>query len=142
VQYLEVLGQCVAEDDDEKDEQCNCEKRNQPIRFLADIAFTFPHQPASTEQGISETQADTAQHRKGTEPAEIAAGVLAVGNRKLLHEGAYNHALDESSDKGTSGKAGIPDPAQPFRLVTVFERDAAQDQPRQPQQDRQIKRRQ
>jgi hypothetical protein len=50
--------------------------------------------------------------------------------------------LDESRDKGTSRKAGIPDPAQPLRLVTVFERDAAQDQPRQRQQHRQIKRRQ
>jgi hypothetical protein len=41
-----------------------------------------------------------------------------------------------------SSKTGVPDPAQPFGVVTVFERDAAQDQPRQRQQHRQIKRRQ
>src|SRR5208337_3111767 len=102
---------------------------DQTIGFLADIALAFPDQPTSTEQGIAETQADAAQDRKSTEPAEFAAGVLAVGDRKLFYEGAYGHPLRECGDERPSGKTGVPDPPHSLGLVAILERNAAQDQP-------------
>jgi hypothetical protein len=49
--------------------------------------------------------------------------------------------LHECSDERPSGKTGVPDPPHPLCLVTIFERDPAQDQAREHQQQRQIKRR-
>src|SRR5208282_2501036 len=136
-----IFGQGVYKDDNQEGEQSSRQVRDQTIGLLADIALAFPDEPTSTEQGIAETQADTAQHRKSTEPAEYASRVLAVGDRKPLDEGTYGHALHEGSDERPSGKTGVPDPPHPLRLVAIFERHAAQDQARQHQQQRQIKRR-
>src|SRR5260370_11651059 len=114
---------------------------NQTIRSLADIGFTFLDEPASAEQGITKTKADATDDRKRAEPAEFAASVLAVGNRQPRYQDADSHALNERGDERASGKPGVPDPPHALRLVTVFERHPAQNQPRQHDQERQIKRR-
>jgi hypothetical protein len=95
----QVLGQGIGEDDDQESEQCDRQIGDQSIGCLTHIAFAFPDEPAGAEQGIAETEANAAQYCKGTEPAEFAPGVLAIGYRQPLHQGADSHPLHEGSDE-------------------------------------------
>ncbi len=54
----------------------------------------------------------------------------------------YSQPLYKSRDQGPAGKAYIPDPAQPLRLVTKLEGHTAQDQAQQHDDEREIERRQ
>jgi hypothetical protein len=67
---------------------------------------------------------------KRREPAEVAAGVLAVPDLQSFYEGSDRNPLHECPDQGSAGKAQIPDPPHSLRLVAKFERYAAQDQAR------------
>src|SRR5262249_20921758 len=55
VHDLKIFGQGVYEYNNQEGEQSNRQIGDPTIGFFADIAFAFPDQPASTEQGIAET---------------------------------------------------------------------------------------
>src|SRR5258708_6296047 len=104
----------------------------------ATIGLDFVTKHAGTQKGKAEAEADAAKYRKRAEPAEFAADVMAIGDRKALDEGPDRHALDEGGEERSAGKAGIPDPPHPLCLVAELERYAAQDQARQHNKARNI----
>jgi hypothetical protein len=68
---------------------------NKPIGGLAKLAFAFSHQPAGAKQRVAEAEADAADRRERTEPAEFAADIAAVGDRKPLDQCTDHHAPDK-----------------------------------------------
>ena len=135
-----MFGKCIGEDHDEEGEQAHRQNRNLAVRGLADLGLAFADEPAGAKQRVADTQADAAKQGERTEPAEVAANIAAVDDRQSLDQGADGHALHEGGDERSAGKAGVPDPPHPLRLVAELEGDAAQDQPRQHEQQRQIER--
>src|SRR5260370_38984503 len=133
-----MFGQGVGEDDHEENEESNRQIGDQMVGCVPDLAFALLDQPTGAEKGITETQADAAKRREGTEPAKVAAAVLAVGDWKAFHERADGHALFKRGDERSAGEAGVPKPTQPLRLVAKLERHAAQDQARQHKKEQQV----
>src|SRR5499427_5550391 len=85
VHDLKVFRQGVGEDDDQESEQSNCQIGDQAIGFLPHIAFAFSDEPTRAEEGVTETQTDTAQNCEEAEPTELATGIMAVRDRKPLN---------------------------------------------------------
>src|ERR1700722_1144455 len=135
---LKVFGECVDEHDDQEDKHTNREIGYLAISGLADCSITFLDQPTGTKQRIAEAQPQTAKRGKGTEPAEVAAGILAVFDRKAFDEGTNGHSLDERRRERSAGEAPIPNPSPTFRLVAKLKSDPAKDQTRQHDKQRQI----
>ena len=63
---------------------------------------------------------------------------MTVGDRQAFDQGADCQALHEGGDKRAAGKARVPKPPPPLRPVPEFEGDAAQDQPCEHEEKRQI----
>src|SRR6516165_2860666 len=129
--YPEVRRQSINKDDHQKGEQSNRQIVQPVVRCFSHFAFALFYEPAGTEQRISNTQADTAQYCKGTEPAKCTADISTIGDREPLNQGAYGHALDEGGDQGSAGETGVPNPPQPLRLVAKLERHSTEDEPSQ-----------
>src|ERR1700730_2806590 len=140
VHQRKIFDQGVYEDDGQEHEHAGREIGYLSPRRVPDISVTLVDQPAGAEQRIAETQADTTEHGKRTEPAEIAADILAIRDRQPLDEGADGHSLDERRRNGSTNEAPIPEPARPLRLVAKLKCHSAQDQPSQHDKKGQIKR--
>src|SRR5947209_5402485 len=52
---------------------------------------------------------------------------------------AYHGSLHECGDQRSTGKAGIPHPTHPVRLVAELKRHASEDETREHEQQRQVK---
>src|SRR5258707_834072 len=128
---LQMLDQRIEEDDEQKAEQADRQARNLPVSEIANLTLAFLDKPARAQQRVAEAEPDAAENGEGAEPGEIAAAVLAMGNRDALPQCAARHPLNEGGARGAAGEAQTPDPAQPFRLGSELEGDAAKDQPRQ-----------
>ena len=100
-----IFAQCVGEDHDQEEQQADRQRGNETIGGVADLVGAFAHQPASAEQGVTETEADAAKQRERTKPAEFAARILPIRNGQSFDEGADHQALDESRDERASGEA-------------------------------------
>src|SRR6266481_3461460 len=94
------------------------------------------------EKRVTKAEPDAAYRRKRRKPAEVTFGILTVRDLQSFHQGADRHPLYKGRDQRSAGKAQIPDPAQPLRLVAKFERNPAQDQAQQHDDERQIECRQ
>ena len=113
-----MLGQRVAEDDEQEDEQAERQIRDQAIGLIADIAFAFLDQPAGAEQRVAEAEADrrtAPQTGSASRNRRRHSGRSAIG--KPLDERPDRHALDEGGGERSAGKADIPDPTQCARLL-------------------------
>jgi hypothetical protein len=97
------------------------------MRHFPNLGLAFLREPTGAEKCVAETESNAAKNRKRREPADLTAGILTVGEWKSFHQGANSHPLYEGRDQGTSGKAQIPDPARPLRLVSKLECHAPQD---------------
>ena len=75
------------------------------MRRIADFGFAFLHQPAGAQQRVTETQANTAQHGKRTQPPEIATRVVTIGDRQSFDQGSDHQALGECGDKRSANWA-------------------------------------
>src|ERR1700738_1862367 len=96
---LEVFSQRKGENDNKKDEQSDRQIGDLAIGRVLDVPIAFSDQPTGAKNRIPETQPDAAKCGERTEPAEGAAGVLTVCDRKTLHQRANRHALDNRRDQ-------------------------------------------
>src|SRR5882724_4833811 len=125
---LEIFSQSKRKDDNQKDEQPDRQIGDLAIGGGLDVPIAFSDQPTGAKKRVAETQPDAAKCGERTEPAKIAAGVLAVCERQTLNQCANGHALDKCRDQRAAEKAEVPDPAHPLRLVAKLERHTAKDQ--------------
>ncbi len=83
-----ILGKREGEYNEQENEQTDRQVRDLAICRVADVALAFADEPAGAEQRVTEAQADAAEHGERAEPAEVAAGILAVGDRQALDQRA------------------------------------------------------
>src|SRR3984893_12931439 len=131
MQNWKIFGQRVGEDNHKEPQYADREHADLAARDVANLALAFSDQPAGAEKRIAKAQADAAKDRKRGEPADLTAGIFAVREPHSFYQGTDRQPLYKSRDQGPTGKAQIPDPAQPLRLVAKLERHAAQDQAQQ-----------
>src|SRR5258705_11512358 len=92
---LEIFSQSKRKDDNQKDEQPDRQIGDLAISGGLDAPIAFSDQPTGAKKRVAETQPDAAKCGERTEPAKIAAGVLAACEPQTLNQRANGHALDK-----------------------------------------------
>ena len=133
-----MLDERKAEHRDQKQEQRERQRWDEPIGKLANVAVALANEPACSEQRVADAQADAAEHREGAQPTEVASDIVAIGDRKTLDQAADCQTLHEGGDERSPGEARIPQPPPALRPMPEFEGDPAQDQPSEHEQERQV----
>src|SRR5262245_38648160 len=107
---------------------------------VAQLAIALEHEPAGTEQCITEHEPEPSQDRKWMQPAERPASVLTIHDRNAAHHRTDGGALDERNHCRAKKESPIPDAAHAVAAEAKLERNATEDQSRQQQEHREIER--
>ena len=94
-----MFAERITEHGDQEDEQSERQTRDLAICGVADITLALPDEPAGAEQRIAEAETDSAEYGKGTEPPEIATGILTVYDRQALDKRTDCQTLNERCRK-------------------------------------------
>ncbi len=130
--------------DDPGDQQHRPDQwRPQVVHALLQVAGGLHDQPRAAQQGIGDDQRQPAEHRERRQPVQRPTSICPVGDRKAVDERPQCNALEESRHQRTTDEGLVPDVlARLAGLEAELEGHAAEYQPHQHEDDRQVQRRQ
>ncbi len=136
------MGQRRPQADDAGNHQHRPHQRNADVVHAPlQVAGGAHHQPGTAKQRIGNDQRQSAEQRERRQPVQRPAGIGPILDRQAADECTKHHALEEGCDQRAADKGLVPDMlALADHLEAELERHAAEDQPHQHEDDRQIER--